>query len=103
MKNYPKLWNEGKLEIEDIKEWVEANKEQINGKVDKDHVAYCLYKLYLDDKKGRSLGDFLQAVKENNFSKAVGKADKDNRKAIALYPMFIWNVAPVSYSDKILN
>lgn len=101
MENLPRKWNKGELTVDDVKEWIDKNEGQINGSVDKEHVAHCLYSLYLDDKRGRALGGFLSAVKDNDLREAVLRADKDNRKAIVLYPLFIHNVAPMEYSREI--
>lgn len=101
MKTLTQKWVNEELELEDVKEWINDNEGQIIGKVDKDHVAYLLYKLYLDDIKGRALGDFLQAVKKNDFMDVVARADSDSRKALPLFMLFIHNVAPSRYADGI--
>lgn len=46
-------------------------------------------------KKGKGLGDFLQAVVTNDLYKAVGHADKQNQLLIPLYVLWFFNRAPM--------
>lgn len=45
--------------------------------------------------EGRSVGQFLTAIIENNLMEAVKRADDQNRFALWNYAFFIYNHAPV--------
>lgn len=45
------------------------------------------------------IGDFLTAIVENQLDKAAMYADGTNKRALWLYPMFLYNVAPIGWKD----
>jgi hypothetical protein len=92
-------WSDGELDIEDVKSWVEDNKALATAEIDTGRIANLLYDFYLESQGRRGLGHFLRAVKENDFRKAVAHADSGCRRAIALFQLFLDNVAPASYTN----
>ena len=96
-------WHKQKLTKEDIKAWVK-DQWQAKGLTEDetDHVVRCMFSIFLSYHSEYELGHFLTAVVENDFGKACGRADKINLKALGLYALFLFNVAPMDYKAKIL-
>lgn len=92
-------WNDGELSRRDVLEWVKDREGLVTGEADLRHVAHMLYDFYLDSRGKRTLGHSLRAMKNNDFRSAVARADGSSRSAIALFQMFLDNVAPSSYGE----
>ena len=88
-----------------IKEWVKDNAEGLMPEThftpdELEHITMCCNHLFEWATLDRPLGNFLTAVKDNNFWKACTKADDTNRRALYLYAMFMLNWIP---ADKLKN
>ncbi len=82
-----------------IREWVFENAEglmpdQHFAEEELAHITMCCEHLFEWATKERPLGDFLSAIRDNNFIEACIRADDVNRKGLYLYAMFMLNRMP---------
>jgi len=89
-----------KMNLNEIRAYVEENNETGLTPDELDHVAMCLEhisKWYYED---FPLGGFLTAVVRNDLVEAVLRADDVNSKALKLYAYFLtWNL-PTDWRQK---
>jgi len=95
-------WLTGHLSIEDIYEYLDNNcPTEDFSTCELNHVAQCCYHIYLwHIGKLPDPGHFLAAVLKNDLFKAINRADDTNVKALKLYVMFLYNVAPGTWWAK---
>lgn len=91
-------WIRGTLGKSDIYAWLRGQY-GTGHLTDRDllHVATLIHHIYRwrqGHKPPGALGRFLRAVMENDLAEAAGAADDINRKALWLYPLYMYNNAP---------
>jgi hypothetical protein len=65
------------------------------------HVAEICHSIYLwSTRQIAYLGDFAQAIVDNDLAEAAGRADDTNRQGLWLYPIFFYNVAPGGWQER---
>jgi hypothetical protein len=90
-------WKEKTLTAIEIERYLLQNTSanHYHGSSTINHVADLCYQIYLwSTGQILSVGDFLQAIINNDLTEAVHRADELNRTALWLYVAFLYNVAP---------
>jgi hypothetical protein len=97
-------WRKGRLRKEDVKEYLREGCDNDIAPLltdeELDHVADCCMSIYNWYREGLRPGHFLTGVLLNDLDMAVGCADHTNKKALALYIKFLYNVAPGDWREK---
>lgn len=99
-------FREQELTPADVLEWVndQSEAERLEPREDTadedEHVATCLYHIFLWYHGTLRVEHFLQAVLRNDFTQACGRADSTNKKVLSLYAKFLYNFAPGDWQRK---
>jgi len=98
-------WNGHTLTVEDIEGWLEpqAEAEKVDLTPEQRHtVARNIHKIYetVEGIRPDYLGHFLTAVRKNDYTEALARADLTNRRALILYLKYFYNQAPRSFYDQ---
>jgi len=105
MTELTRKWVDHELTREDVNEWVMDNADSVpldlNDEENRNHVVQGLYKVYLYSWNEDTAGNFLWGVLTNNLFRVSFYADGVNGKALKLYPLFIYNVAPGKFSKAV--
>ena len=92
-----------RMELAEIRKYVEDNNEPQLAPDELDHVATCMehiLKWYYED---YPLGGFLAAIVKNDLINAVFQADDINVRALKLYAWFVtWNL-PADWRQKAMG
>jgi len=64
-------------------------------------VARCIHHIYEHYHKWNQPGQFLMALATNNFDKIMDYADSENKRAIYLYRLYLYNCAPGNWREKL--
>jgi len=98
-------WVKHTLTVEDIEAWLgpeaEANKVELTPE-QRNRVARSIHKIYetVEGIRPDYLGHFLTAVRKNDYTEALARADMTNRRALILYLKYFYNQAPMSFYDQ---